>query len=104
MIVTTTNNVDGAQIKEYIGIVSGSVLLGANVVNDVFASFRDFFGGRSAAYESKIEQAKEEAIKELTQRAAALGATAVVGVSFDVQVSTMILVMATGTAVKLENQ
>lgn len=102
MIVTTTNNVDGAKVKEYLGIVDGSVLLGANIVNDIFAGFTDVFGGRSSAYERKVEEAKKEALEELTKRAHELGANAIIGVSFDVQISTMVLVMVTGTAVKIE--
>jgi uncharacterized protein YbjQ (UPF0145 family) len=102
MIATTTNTIEGKKVTKYLDVVHGSTMLGANVVNDLFASFTDFFGGRSGAYENKIEEAKEIALKELLERAQTKGANAVLGISFDVQVSTMILVMATGTAVVIE--
>jgi uncharacterized protein YbjQ (UPF0145 family) len=104
MIVTTTNTIEGKHITKYLSIVHGSTMLGANVINDTLASFTDFFGGRSGAYENKIEEAKETALRELEERAKKLGADAVVGVAFELQVSTMVLVMASGTAVTLSHK
>ncbi len=102
MISTTTHTVEGKKIKEYKGIVHGSTMLGANVVTDVIASITDIFGGRSGVYENKIEEAKDIALREMEERAEKLGAGAVIGVTFDVQVSSMILVMVAGTAVIFE--
>ncbi|MCE8507998.1 heavy metal-binding domain-containing protein [Ruegeria pomeroyi] len=104
MIVTTTPNVEGHRITAYKGIVVGEAIMGANVVRDVFASITDIVGGRSGAYESKLQDARETALSELEGRAAALGANAVVGVDLDYEVvgQSMLMVSASGTAVVLD--
>ncbi|MCR8546967.1 heavy metal-binding domain-containing protein [Salipiger sp. P9] len=101
MIVTTTNAVEGHAITAYKGIVVGEAIMGANVVRDVFAQITDIVGGRSGAYESKLQDARETALRELEERAAALGANAVVGVDLDYEVvgNSMLMVSASGTAV-----
>ena len=101
MIVSTTNTIEGHQIVDYRGIVVGEAIMGANVVRDVFASITDIVGGRSGAYESKLQDARETALGELEERAAALGANAVVGVDLDYEVvgQSMLMVSASGTAV-----
>ncbi|APG46968.1 YbjQ family protein [Phaeobacter porticola] len=101
MIITTTNSVEGYQISEYKGIVVGEAIMGANVVRDVFASITDIVGGRSGAYESKLQDARETALAELEDRARAKGANAVVGVDLDYEVvgQSMLMVSASGTAV-----
>ncbi|NSY38842.1 YbjQ family protein [Leisingera sp. ANG59] len=103
MIVTTTNSVEGYQIAEYKGIVVGEAIMGANVLRDVFASITDIVGGRSGAYESKLQDARETALAELEDRARAKGANAVVGVDLDYEVvgQSMLMVSASGTAVVL---
>lgn len=103
MLVTTTNHIEGQKVTEYIGIVSGEAIMGANIVRDLFASITDIVGGRSGAYESKLKQARGIAIKEMSEQAAELGATAVVGVDIDYEVirDGMMMVTAAGTAVKL---
>ncbi|SMC91518.1 heavy metal-binding domain-containing protein [Primorskyibacter flagellatus] len=103
MILTTTNSVEGYSIAEYKGIVVGEAIMGANVVRDVFASITDIVGGRSGAYESKLQDARDTALRELEDRAAALGATAVVGIDLDYEVvgQSMLMVSASGTAVRL---
>ncbi len=101
MIVTTTPSVEGYQIAEYKGIVVGEAIMGANVVRDVFASITDIVGGRSGAYESKLQDARETALAELEDRAREKGANAVVGVDLDYEVvgNSMMMVSASGTAV-----
>ena len=101
MIVTTTPSVEGYQIAEYKGIVVGEAIMGANVVRDVFASITDIVGGRSGAYESKLQDARETALAELEDRARVKGANAVVGVDLDYEVvgQSMLMVSASGTAV-----
>ena len=101
MIVTTTPSVEGYQIAEYKGIVVGEAIMGANIVRDMFAGITDIIGGRSGAYESKLQDARETALHELEQRAHALGANAVVGVDLDYEVvgQSMLMVSASGTAV-----
>ncbi|OIQ33025.1 MAG: hypothetical protein BM559_10615 [Roseobacter sp. MedPE-SWchi] len=101
MIVTTTPSVEGYQIAEYKGIVVGEAIMGANVGRDVFASITDIVGGRSGAYESKLQDARETALAELEDRAREKGANAVVGVDLDYEVvgQSMLMVSASGTAV-----
>ncbi|GGL65319.1 heavy metal-binding domain-containing protein [Wenxinia marina] len=105
MIITTTPTVEGHQIAEYKGIVVGEAILGANVFRDLFAGIRDIVGGRSGAYEQALGEARETALRELEERAAARGATAVVGVDLDYEVigqnGSMLMVSASGTAVRL---
>ena len=102
MIVTTTPSVEGNKIVEYRGIVVGEAILGANVFRDVFAAITDIVGGRSAAYEQELGKARNVALQELQDRAAAVGATAVVGVDLDYEViNNMLMVSASGTAVIL---
>ncbi|MGR3650632.1 MAG: heavy metal-binding domain-containing protein [Roseovarius sp.] len=103
MILTTTHSVEGSQIAEYRGIVVGEAIMGANVVRDFFAQITDIVGGRSGAYESKLQDARETAMRELEQRAAKLRANAVVGIDIDYEVvaDSMLMVSASGTAVVL---
>ena len=102
MIVTTTPSVDGRAIAQYKGVVVGEAILGANVFRDVFAGITDIIGGRSGAYEQELGRAREIALAELEERAAELGATAVVGVDLDYEViNNMLMVSASGTAVVL---
>lgn len=105
MIVTTTPNVEGRPIQAYKGIVTGEAILGANIFRDFFAGIRDIVGGRSASYEKVLADARQTAIDELAERAAALGANAVVGVDLDYEVlgqaNGMLMVSASGTAVVL---
>lgn len=106
MIVTTTTSVEGKRIAEYRGIVFGEVISGVNFVRDIAASFSNFFGGRSGSYEEELVQARQSALKEMEERASALGANAVVGVDIDYEVlgsdNGMLMVTASGTAVIVE--
>lgn len=105
MIVTTTQDVAGREIVAYQGIVFGEVITGINVLKDLGAGLRNFFGGRSAGYEEELTNARNQALQELEQRASTLGADAVVGVDVDYEVlgadGSMLMVTASGTAVKL---
>ena len=106
MQVSTTPTFEGQRITRYCGIVCGEAILGANFVKDLFASFTDMVGGRSATYEAELQQAREIALRELGERAAQLGANAVVGVDLDYEVmgqaNGMLMVSASGTAVVVE--
>jgi len=102
MIVTTTPTVEGKTITAYHGVVAGEAILGANVFRDLFAGITDIIGGRSSAYEQSLGEARETALRELEQRAAAAGGNAVVGVDLDYEViNNMLMVSASGTAVTL---
>ena len=102
MIVTTTNSVEGCEIRDYLGIVTGEAVSGINMFRDIGASVRNIFGGRSAGYEEELQQAREEVLAEMQQRAQALGADAVVGASIGYETfEGMIMTCCSGTAVKL---
>ena len=107
MIVTTTNNVEGRAVREYLGIVSGEAILGANIFRDIFAGIRDVVGGRSGAYEQELRKARDIPVAEMSEAAQQLGADAVVGVDIDYETielgnhGGMMMVTAAGTAVKL---
>ncbi|MCR9147203.1 MAG: heavy metal-binding domain-containing protein [Rhodobacteraceae bacterium] len=103
MIITTTNTIEGRKITEYRGIVVGEAIMGANVFRDFFAQVTDIVGGRSGAYETKLQDARDAAMNELESRAAVLGANAVVGVDLDYEVvgDSMLMVSVSGTAVVL---
>ena len=106
MTITTTPTVEGKRIKEYRGIVTGEAILGANIFRDLFAGLRDIVGGRSAAYEKELRNAREIAMTEIAAAAQELGANAVVGVDLDYEVlgqnNGMLMVSISGTAVVLE--
>lgn len=105
MIVTTTPSVEGYRITGYYGIVFGEVITGINFLKDFGAGIRNLVGGRSAGYEEEFMQARNEAVAEMQQRAAALGAHAIVGVDMDYEVlgqGNMLMVTASGTAVTVE--
>ena len=106
MIVTTTPSIEGKSIMDYHGIVVGEAIMGANIVRDVFASITDIVGGRSGAYESKLQDARDTALRELEDRAVSKGANAVVGVDLDYEVvganGSMLMVSASGTAVTVK--
>ena len=103
MILTTTPNIEGSTILEYKGIVVGEVISGVNFVKDFTAGLTNFFGGRSGSYEEELITAREEAMSEMADRAARMGANAVVGIDIDYEVlgqgGNMLMVTVSGTAV-----
>ena len=107
MIVSTTTAIDGSPVSEYVGVVSGEAVLGANLFRDLFAGLKDITGGRSAGYERSLREARETATGQMVAEAEQLGADAVIGVDVDyesIQVGqggSMLMVSASGTAVKL---
>jgi len=105
MLITTTDTVDGRKIAEYLGVVSGQAIYGANVFRDLFAGIRDIVGGRSGAYESVLAEGTNEAMADMRAQAEALGGNAIVGVSVDYEAvgkeGSMLMVAVSGTAVRL---
>ena len=103
MILTTGNEISGKNIREYKGIVFGEVITGINLLKDLGAGLRNIFGGRSQSYEDELTNARENALKEMEERAASLGANAVIGVDVDYEVlgsdNEMLMVTVSGTAV-----
>ncbi len=105
MLITTTPNVESRKIVEYLGIVTGEAIIGANIIRDVFAAVTDIVGGRSAAYEESLREAREAALRELQEEAMQRGGNAVIGVDIDYEVlgqGSMLMVAASGTAVVIE--
>ena len=108
MLVLTTPTIEGKKITKYYGIVSGEAILGANIFKDFFAGIRDIVGGRSAAYEKELRQAKQIAINEMIDQANSFGANAIVGVDLDYETigigsgGNMLMVSASGTAVSYQ--
>lgn len=105
MILTTTPAIDGRTVSEYLGVVTGEAILGANIVRDLFAGVRDIVGGRSGAYEEELRNAREIALQEMEAEAASRGADAVIGIDLDYETvggqGSMLMVSASGTAVRL---
>lgn len=105
MLLTTTPSIEGKQILTYHGVITGEAIMGANIVRDIFAGITDIIGGRSGAYEEKLQDARAVAMKELEQRAVYLGANAVVGIDLDYEVigqnGSMLMVSVSGTAVTI---
>ena len=104
--ITTTDSLEGESVTEYLGIVSGEAVIGANVVSDFAAGIRDIVGGRSGSYEKKIERGREEAVKDIRAAAADRNANAVVGASLDYEEmgEGMLWVNISGTAVKTRRE
>lgn len=105
LLMSTTTAIEGRPVRDYLGVVTGEVIVGANIFKDLFAGVRDIVGGRSETYENTLRDARRTALAELSQEAAALGADAVIGIDLDYEVlgqgGSMLMVSASGTAVKL---
>lgn len=103
MILSTTPQIEGYPVRQYLGVVTGETIIGANVFKDFMAGIRDIVGGRSASYEKVLRKAKDEAMAEMIQRAQELGANAIVGIDIDYETigstSSMLMVATSGTAV-----
>ena len=106
MIRTTTNTLEGREIEEYLGVVIGEAILGANILKDLFGAVRDIVGGRAGAYEDELGKARDIAFQEMEQEAVILGANAVIGIDIDYEVvgqnGGMMMVSVSGTAVKVK--
>lgn len=106
MIMTTTNKLEGREVKKYLGIVTGEAILGANIFKDIFAGIRDIVGGRSASYERELQEARRIAFGELEEKANRVGANAVIGIDIDYETiganGSMLMVSVSGTAVTAE--
>ncbi len=104
MIMTTTSNLEGKVINQYLGIITGEAILGANIFKDFFAGIRDIVGGRSASYEKELKEARRIAFSELEEKAFQLGANAIIGIDVDYETigdtGSMLMVSVTGTAVQ----
>ncbi len=106
MLLTTTSTIQDRKVKQYLGVVSGEAIIGANIFKDIFAGIRDIVGGRSGSYERVLKEAKQHALVELEQAARQLGANAIIAIDLDYETigsnGSMLMVSASGTAVILE--
>lgn len=105
MLLTTTSVIEGQPVREYLGVVTGETIIGANVFKDFLAGMRDFFGGRSGSYEKVLREAKDTSLREMEERARNIGANAIVGIDIDYETigegNSMIMVSCSGTAVRI---
>ena len=105
MVLSTTPTIEGHTIREYKGVVTGETIIGANMFKDLFAGIRDIVGGRAGSYEKVLREAKDEAMREMMERAQMLGANAIVGIDLDYETiganGSILMVAASGTAVVL---
>ena len=105
MLLSTTSVIEGRPVREYLGVVTGETIIGANFVKDFLTGIRDVIGGRSGSYERVLREAKDTAMREMEERAARIGANAVIGIDIDYETmgqnGSMIMVTCSGTAVRL---
>ena len=102
MLMTTTPILEGKEIKEYKGVVFHQVVRGTGFGRTLGAGFKQLTGGRSAGHQELIEETRETALAEFKDKAAAMGANAIVGVTIDYEMltqDTLILCKLAGTAV-----
>ncbi|GAB4461148.1 MAG: heavy metal-binding domain-containing protein [Elainellaceae cyanobacterium] len=106
ILLTTASQIGDLQIVDHLGIVSGEAILGANIFKDFFAGIRDIVGGRSAAYERSLREAKDTAMREMVEQAERLGANAIIAIDIDYETigisngGSMLMVAVSGTAVR----
>src|SRR4029077_6758631 len=103
MLITTTPGIEGRPVTEYLGIVTAQGVLGGNAFKDVSAGVRNIFGGRAKSYENELASGVRDAVAESEKQAARVGSGGVGGVDVDYESvgSNMLMVSASGTAVKL---
>jgi len=91
--------------SQYLGVVNGEAIIGANIFRDMFSSVRDVVGGRAGGYERALSGARDAALEGLIEAAKELKADGVIGIDFDYEVlgetNGMMMVAVSGTAVKL---
>ena len=95
----------GAQVAQFLGLVNGEAIIGANIFRDMFSSVRDVVGGRAGGYERALSGARDAALKDMIEAAKEAGANGIVGIDFDYEVlgetNGMMMVAVSGTAVKM---
>lgn len=103
-LMTTGYSFEGYSIKQYLGVVSDSVVQGTGWLSELSADFNDFFGTESNTFSNKMDECRNIALKKMCSKANELGANAVIGISFETTTfrNNMIGVIATGTAVLVE--
>ena len=107
-IITTTGNIEGCPIKNYLGVVNANIVIGTNLFSDIAASFTDIFGGNSETYQNKMDLMYKSAKDNLMKKAVARGANAIVGFKIDFDEISgkgkeMLMFSATGTTCLIED-
>jgi len=108
IILTTETCPVDMPIKKRLEIITAECVYGINLFRDFFMNVRDIFGGRSKASQKVLRDARKTCLFELKREALMVGANAVVGVRLDYNEisgggkSSLLFLVASGTAVKLE--
>ena len=107
IVLTTTATVPNREIKEVVNIISAEVAVGMNIFKDMFSAVRDVVGGRAGSVQDTLRDLRNQALEELREEAARVGADAVVGVDLDYSEfsgggRSMLFIVANGTAVRLK--
>ena len=104
-LATVVPNGEGARVAQFLGVVNGEAIIGANIFRDMFSSIRDVVGGRAGGYERALAGAREAALEDMMASAQDMGADGIVGIDFDYEVlgetNGMMMVAVSGTAVKM---
>ena len=104
MIVSNTDFISNKEIKESLGLVKGNVIQAKHIGKDIIAGFRQLIGGEIKEYTEMLSEAREIALKRMTEKAEEMKADAVLNVRF---VTSMVMngaaeILAYGTAVKFK--
>lgn len=105
-LVTTETAVPDLVVEERLGVVTAEVVIGMHLFKDISVGVRNTVGGRSETYQKDLREMREQALEEIKREAATLGANAVIAMDLDYQeigskASSMLMLVASGTAVKI---
>lgn len=106
MLKFTLQTINGYPVTEYCGLVTAAATCTINEVSGGIADWFTKFGGRSKAYTKLVDTATSTALQTLDDKAAELGATAVLGIQLSIASVVLngedaVQIIASGTAVKL---
>lgn len=103
---TLATQPEGHTIEQYLGIVNGEAIIGANIFRDMFSSVRDIVGGRAGGYERALSGARDAALEDMKAAALEMKANGIIGIDFDYEVlgeaNGMLMVSVSGTAVRMK--
>ena len=104
MLVVTTPSVEGRNITNCLGLVSGQCIVGAGSLKSFISGVKDVLGARVIVLEDEVRHARDLAVKDMVREAEKVGAGAVVGASVSyvsLAEGQLVMVAVTGTAVVL---
>ena len=104
MMVSTTEQLPGREVKEVLGVVFGSCVQTKHLGKDIRAGLRTVIGGESKAYTELMEESRRMAMQRMITNAQRLGADAIIGMRY-ATAQTMrgaAELIAFGTAVKTQ--